>query len=171
MSRGLKLLVPVLPAAVLVSTIIAPPAGAFPLPGGNQVRPNHTFGGLVNRSNGFSSPATIRMACFGPVRPGQVGHPMAGQSVEVFRPEAIRGHFGNTGAKGHSIEAYVGGSSANAIPPEMYVATFYRYDVAKAIPTSLELPCGGGGVVTFAPRPGSPTAHPATVAVNFVGQP
>jgi hypothetical protein len=42
----------------------------------SKILPDQQFVGLVN---GYTQNATIRMACFGPVRPGQQGHPFAGQ--------------------------------------------------------------------------------------------
>src|SRR5207247_1836768 len=45
---------------------------------------------------------------------------------------------------------------------------FTHYGVAQSIPTSLELPCAGQGLVIFSPEPSSSTARPATVTVNYV---
>jgi hypothetical protein len=143
----------------------------------DKVGPNQIFGGLVNNHNGISTPAVIQMACFGPVRPGETGHPMAGQTVEVFRPEAIPGDFGNTGASATHIVTFFGPP-----PPEPATTTttgtvtFWHYLVVKAIPTSLVLPCSGSGNVYFVPMPFSPptstsTASPARVPVSYVGQP
>ncbi len=83
--------------ATLAIALAAAPVGAQ-LPLGGPIGPNQVFGALVNGSTGYPSPATIRMACFGPIRPGQTGHPLPGQTVEVFQPEVIVGHFGYTGA-------------------------------------------------------------------------
>ena len=44
------------------------------------IGPNQSFVGLVN---GSRSKAVIEMACFGPSRPGEYGHPLAGQTLEV----------------------------------------------------------------------------------------
>ena len=121
-----------------------------------------------------NAPAAIRMACFGPVRPGQRGHPMAGQTVEVFRPEAIAGHFGNTGSRATSIVAFFGPPPPAPAPatPAASTVTFKTYGVVKKIPISLLLPCGGTGVVSFVPLPKSPpTSRDATVRVSYVGQP
>lgn len=49
------------------------------------IGPDQSFIGLVN---GAGSNGVIRMGCFGPSRPAQMGHPLAGQSIEV-RPSAI----------------------------------------------------------------------------------
>jgi len=128
----------------------------------SKIRPGQQFVGLVN---GSTQDATIKMACFGPVRPGQEGHPFAGQWAEVLKAEAIA-RFGYTGSLGTTIVADFGGSSAT--PRRL---TFSYYGVQEAIPTSFLLPCYGSGAVVFSPEPTSPTAKSFTVTVNFVGQP
>ena len=158
---------------VAATSLVVVSAGAAVPPQG-KVGPHQVFGGLVNGKNGVPAPAVIRMACFGPVRPGQTGHPMAGQTVEVFRPEAIVGHFGNTGAHATSIVAFFGPPPPTSAPPtpSASTVTFYRYGVVKPIPTALVLPCGGTGTVSFVPLPQSPpTSRDATVRVSYVGQP
>ena len=154
---------------VMVATLFgAATAGAVP-PGGN-VGPNQHFGALVNGRNGVTTPAPIRMACFGPVRPGQKGHPMAGQSVQVFRPEAIViRHPGFTAKNADRIVASFGPSPAAT--PGANTVTFTKYGLNKSIPTSLLLPCAGTGKVSFTPRPTSPKSLPATVRVSYIGQP
>jgi len=156
-------------AALLVMTS----AGAAVPPQG-KVGPNQIFGGLVNGHSGIGAPAAIKMACFGPVRKGEKGHPMPGQTVEVFRPEAILGHFGNTGKNATSIMAFFGPPPPSPAPatPAASTVTFKQYGVTKPIPTSLLLPCSGTGTVWFIPMPQSPpTSGDATVRVSYVGQP
>ena len=153
--------------ALLMIALAAAPAAAQP-PFGGPIGPNQVFGGLVNGSTGDPTPATIRMGCFGPVRPGQTGHPLAGQTVEVFRPEVIMGHFGFTGSAANSIEALFGPPPPAPASPGVVL---HSYGVAMAIPTSLTLPCFGDGQVSFVPLPNSPTARTAVVPVRFVGQP
>ncbi len=70
------------------STVLATGASAT-IPPQGKIGPNQYFAASVNGETGIISPAVIKMACFGPIRPGQMGHPMAGQTVEVFRPVAI----------------------------------------------------------------------------------
>ena len=121
------------------------------------IRPHQNFGGLVN---GSRASATVRMACFGPIRPGQTGHPMANQPLEV-----IQGAFGGyTGSRATSIVARFREDPSVGVQ-------FTHYGVAEPIPTSLELPCDGQGLVIFSPEPSSSTAKAATVTVNYVGQP
>jgi hypothetical protein len=131
----------------------------FP-PRQGRVVPGVEFGALVN---GSSSNATIRMGCFGAVRPGQTGPPMTGQTVGVFRPEALQVQ-GFTGVSADEIVAYF--TEDPSVP-----IVLHRFGRPAAVPTSLRLPCGGSGSVVFSPVPTSPTARSATVPVNYVGQP
>jgi hypothetical protein len=155
---------------VVVTSIWVSSAGAA-LPRQGKVGPHQVFGGLVNGKNGIGTPAPIQMACFGAVRPGQKGHPLKGQSVEVFVPEAIVGHFGNTGNRATSIVAFFG-TPPPVVTPGATTVMFHRYGIAKPIPTSLLLPCDGNGTVHFVPLPKSPpTSRDATVRVTYIGQP
>jgi hypothetical protein len=153
-----------------MAIIVAASAGASVAwaqggPGTGPIRPHQPFLGLINGKDGVSGPVVINMACFGPVRPGQTGHPMAGQSVGVGQPEAIVGTFGNTGSKGTSIDAVFGPATAVSSG-----VAFHRYGTV-AMPTSLVLPCSGSGTVTFVALPKSPSERSFEVSVSFVGQP
>jgi len=128
----------------------------------SKILPDQQFVGLVN---GKTQDAAINMACFGPVLPGEMGHPFGGQWAEVLKAEVIA-RFGYTGSLGTTIVADFGGASAT--PQRL---TFSYYGVQEAIPTSFLLPCSGSGAVVFHPEPTSPTAKSFTVTVNFVGQP
>ncbi len=170
MVRRMLLAVSTFGVATLIAVAGASAVGPIPGP----VGPHQEFGALVNGQNGIAKAAPIRMACFGPVRPGQVGHPMAGQTVEVFRPEAIVGRFGFTGANAKSIVAFFGPPPPSPVAshPSTSTVTFHRYGAVKVIPTSLRLPCAGTGNVFFVPLPMSPpTSRPATVRVRYIGQP
>ena len=152
--------------AALFSTVSA---GAT-IPPQGKVGPNQYFGGLVNGNNGTAARAPIRMACFGAIKPGQKGHPMGGQTVEVFRPEVIVVH--HAGYTGKNVDHVVAsfGPSPSATPVANTVI-FNKFGVNKPIPTSLLLPCAGAGTVTFTPAPASRTSHAATVPVSYIGQP
>jgi len=161
-------------SAGLAATVVMVAGASAAVPPQGKVGPNQVFGGLVNGQSGVAAPAQIQMACFGPIRPGQTGHPLAGQTVEVFRPEAIVGDFGFTGANASSIVAFFGPPPPTpvAAPPSTGTVTFKRYGIAKKIPTSLVLPCAGTGTVYFVPFPmDPPTSRAATVRVSYVGQP
>ena len=140
-----------------------------------NVGPSQYFTGVINGHDGnTTNPIAIRMACFGPVRPGQTGHPMGGQTLAVhqlFAPSVTAGSLGFTGN-----DAEIGVFS-NAPPPATSSGAgtttpmFTRYDVSKPLPTSLTLPCGGSGTVYFTPIPVVPPSRSASVPVVFVGQP
>jgi hypothetical protein len=159
-----------LAGVMAAGTVLALPAGAA-----SNVGPKQYFTGVVNGHNGNTVvPIAIRMACFGAVRPGETGHPMAGQTLAVhqlFPPTATAGSLGFTGN-----DAEIG-VFFNAPPPAAQsgaVTTtpiFRRYDVSKRLPTSLTLPCAGSGTVYFVPIPVIPPSRAATVPVTFVGQP
>jgi hypothetical protein len=138
-----------------------------------RIRPNQAFGALVNGHDGVTAPAVIQMACFGPTFPGETGHPMAGQTVEVVRPVHRTTPSGFTGPDATTIVAFFGVLPPTPIvtPPSTGIVTFSRYGVAQAIPTSLVLPCAGTGNVNFVPLPLIPTSRSAIVPVSFLGQP
>ena len=105
------------------------------------------------------------MACFGPGRPGQIGHPLPGQTVMVRQVPGTTAGVGFTGSAARSIVAFFS-PSASADP----TAVFTSYGVAQEIPTAILLPCSGTGEVIFFARPGSDTARSAILRVVFVGQ-
>lgn len=159
MFRKLVFWLVALVAVILTATTAAPASADVVIP----VGPNQFFSGVVN---GQTGQATIRMACFGPIRPGQTGHPFAGQTVEaVLNPPSSAAVAGFTGTAANAIDVQF------PTPVPTAPVVLRAYGVPEAIPTSLELPCGGSGVVAFVPDPTSPTARTATVNVWFVGQP
>jgi hypothetical protein len=131
------------------------------------IRPHQHFVGLINGSTGTPQPATIRMACFGPIQPGQTGHPFGGQTVAVQRVAATA-NSGFTGDRTTSIGAFFGPP-----PPSGTSASYVDFTTygQKALPTSLTLPCSGSGKVSFVPLPVDPTSRDFVVPVRFVGQP
>jgi hypothetical protein len=158
----------VVTAACLLAVGLSGVASAQP---SARVGPDQNFRALVNGRAFVTAPVVIRMACFGPVVPGQTGHPMAGQSVKVVLGAGIASDAGFTGSGATTIGVFFG-----APPPIPSVGTglltLNRYGVARAIPTSTTLPCAGTGAVTFVPLPMSPpTSRAAVVRVRFVGQP
>jgi hypothetical protein len=159
---------------IAATALVGESAGAA-IPPQGKVGPRQYFEGTVNGRSGMGTPAVIKMACFGAVHPGEKGHPMAGQTVEVMRPLVIVvGHSGYTGKRATSIVAFFGTPPPIAlpVPPSAGTVTFETYDVKKAIPTSLLLPCSGTGTVYFIPMPQSPpSSRDATVRVSYVGQP
>ena len=165
----------VLAAAILgmLAVGVASSAGASPVAATGKIGPDQYFRGLVNASSGQPYPAVIRMACFGPIRPGQLGHPFAGQTVEVQQvpiTAAATTDLGFTGPSGTEIGAFFG-----PLPPTPSQGgspvIFQYYGVPEPIPTSELLPCGGSGTVAFVPLPLLPGGRVADVRVEFVGQP
>jgi hypothetical protein len=168
-----RMLVGLSVVATVTAVLVASAGAAIPPQG--KVGPRQYFEGLVNGDSGLARPVTIKMACFGAVRPGQKGHPMTGQTVEVLRPEVIVvGHSGYTAKNATSIVAFFGPPPPSPAPatPAASTVTFKKYAVKKPILTSLLLPCSGTGIVSFVPLPKSPpTSRDATVRVAYVGQP
>jgi len=142
----------------------------------------------VNGRRGNSSaPVVVSVACAGPIRPGETGHPVAGQTVEILPAASVRAHSGFTGDAATSIEAFFGApppaaartsATSRAIGSRSTgsrstdTVTFHRYGLVRPIPPSIDLPCSGTGQVTFVPFPRTPpTSRPAIVPVVYVGQP
>jgi len=129
------------------------------------IGPNQLFVGLVNNR---SSNATIEMACFGPSQPGEYGHPLAGQTLEVklVGPLTSAVPLAFTGTA-HEIQATYQISSTL----EILLAEFSSYFVQAPLSTSLSFPCSGTAVIPFAPVEGGPRARPWKTKVTFVPQP
>ena len=160
--RTLALAVGIVLASMLAAgALVANASGA-------TIGPDQAFVGEVN---GQFRSATIQMGCFGPVWPGELGHPMAGQTLDLLSPPPpisfgppVR--VGRTGATATSIVARIDqGDTVYASVP------FTQYFSPQPIPTTALLPCSGDGVVKFAPRPRSGDARSGAVRVSFVGQP
>ena len=153
----------ILPALSATSLALTPtvPLGA-----------HKTFGGTVN---GARTGATIRMACFGPERPGRTGHPMAGQTVGVFVPEAMTDpSFGSTGTRARAIVVSIAVSATMPVKLariRRLARTRPVLSATRTLPTWPMLPCSGSARVTFTPVPATPGARPTTVEVTLAGQP
>jgi hypothetical protein len=156
---------------VIVGAVaLAMPAGAA-----SKVGPHQFFAGVINGTDGNTSvPITIKMACFGPLRPGQTGHPLGGQTLAVhqlFPPTATDGSLGNTG-DGSTIGVFFHAPPPSASPMTTTDSvSFTRYDKTKNLPTSVTLPCTGTGTVWFVPIPVVPPSQSEGVPVRFVSQP
>jgi hypothetical protein len=168
-TRRLSLILAV-SGALAVATAAA--ASAAPVQDPVPIGPNEFFSGLVNGSDGITSPAVISTDCFGPIVQGETGHPLPGQTVEVELAQApVSSAAGYTG-NASSITAFLTWP-ASAVSAPALVATFTSYYVAEPIPVTLTVPCGGRGEVSFVPAPAitPSTGHPATVQVTFLSQP
>jgi hypothetical protein len=163
-------------SGVLGLTAVACAALGLPSAQAGTVGPKQYFTGVINGKDGnTTTPIAIMMACAGPIRTGQTGHPVAGQTLgvhQLFPPAATAGSLGRTGDDSQ-IGVFFG-----APPPDTAGAgaaagtvVFTRYDKPKPLPTSLTLPCAGTGTVWFTPIPVVPPSRSATVPVRFVSQP
>jgi hypothetical protein len=146
-------------SVAVASTVIMGAAQAQTAP----IRPGQIFNGFVN---GSLNNATIQMACAGPVRPGQLGHPAAGQTLNVERSLDLRPNGFTGGAHRVSVDLRL----RFPIPHTVHLADFSAYG-SKALPTRILIPCAGDGNAVFSPVNGGPSARPVTVHVNLVGQP
>lgn len=154
-------------AAFGLAAAVAPAAQAVqdPIP----VGPNYYFTAEVNGGPTPVSSAipVIKVVCPGPVTAGETGHPILGQTVEVdalFPPVTNPAGLGYTGSAAHQIDALFSSPIAAAVNPPIVLSNFFE---AYPIPTTLNLPCGGTGVVSFVPIPTSQTARGVAVDVLF----
>ena len=158
-------------AGLITVAVSAGPAVAGPRP---KVAPHQSFIGLVNGMRANQGPVTIAVACPGPIHPGETGHPIQGQTVEVMLSPAVStGSGGNTGDDGTSIVAFFGPPPPTPVSPAPAntTVTFHRYSLERAIPSALELPCSGTGQVTFIPFPRTPPMSRAAVVPVMYASP
>jgi hypothetical protein len=104
------------------------------------IRPNESFGGVVN---GNTEQAQVFVVCPGPIFPGRTGPPAGNQSLMVV--------FGNLGGFTGSASSVVAAFREDPSQP----VTFTEYGVPQPPSSKLKLPCGGFGKVDFTPL--SPT--------------
>jgi hypothetical protein len=139
----------------LVAALTASAAGAADTV---PIGPGQTFVGLVNDHH---RDAVVTVACPGPLRLGQTGHPTGDQSLAV-RLGALPPLFGGfTGVSATSIAATFREDPSVSVK-------LTAYGIAQPIPTSLALPCGGSGRVRFTPVPTSRTARSDVVTVRYL---
>jgi hypothetical protein len=145
------------------------PAGAA---GKGRVGPKQYFTGVINGTDGnTTTPIVIRMNCTSPASSGETGHPMAGQTLAVhqaFPPTPVSSGLGYTGNDSQIGFFLVPPPSATTPQPASHAVVFKRYDKTQALPTSLTLPCSGGGNFFFVPTPVVPPSQSQTVPVDFV---
>lgn len=151
-------------------------ATAIPAGAAHRIGPDQYFAGVINGTDGNTvNPIPIQMGCFGPITPGETGHPLAGQTLAVHQmfPPAPASGLGQTG-NDSLIDVFFG-----AVPPGAVKASnaqsktvqFTHYDKTKKLPTSLTLPCSGTGTVYFVPVPVTPPSQSEAVPVQFESQP
>jgi hypothetical protein len=147
-------------AALIGSVAVAPTVSAQSV---TPVGPHQSFFGLVN---GTHPTAVIKVFCPGPIRVGQTGHPVGGQTVGVrLGPASTAADSGYTGSLGRSI--VVSFPSPVTTPPSTNPPITFRTYGTQPIPTSLVTPCAGRLPVVFSPVPTSKTARSAVVEVTY----
>jgi hypothetical protein len=155
------------PAALLAPALLAVVAAAAPA-SATSIGPNQYF--VADLNGHVTSPAPLEMGCFGPISPGETGHPLAGQYVAVLPPDTVSGSVGFTGSAADAIDVsivYSQGTITHVVP----VGQLTSYGTKLAISTALVLPCAGSGTAVFDPTPTSPAAKAADLTVDFIGQP
>lgn len=154
-------------AAVAAAGLQAGPAQA------GAVGPKQYFTGVINGKDGnTTTPIPIEMSCAKPHRPGETGHPRAGQTLAVhqlFPPGSGSGSLGYTGNDSR-IEVFFTAPPPSGAPPAGTTPVFTRYDRTRPLPTSVTLPCSGKGTVWFSPVPVVPPSQTAAVPVRYVTQ-
>jgi hypothetical protein len=134
-------------------------AAASPAQDPVQIGPGQYFTATIN---GVSTDPMIQVACPGPVTPGETGHPVSGQYLEVqLASGSTTTGVGYTGSAAKGIDVLFNATSSTSA----IVLTAYYAPVA--IPTALNLPCYGTGSVVFAPAPSSSTAKNLTLTVTY----
>ena len=107
-----------------------------------SIKPGQHFAGVVN---GRRSNAIIKVVCAGPISPGETGPVVGGQAVSVAKAANGRGYTGLFS------QVYFWVNPPPAARPT--TLTFTRYGSPQTIPTTIRVPCGGTGQVTFSSCP------------------
>ncbi len=165
MTARLRALVPTL-AALALAGLAAPAASADPIQDPIPVGPDMYFTAAVNPQVASTGAVpVIKVICPGPIQPGETGHPLAGQYVEAYAVVPPTSSLaGYTGSAAHEIDALFSGATSTTVNPPVVIKNFF---VEVPIPTTLNLPCGGAGTVSFVPIPTSPTAKGYAVKVAY----
>lgn len=125
------------------------------------VGPKQYFAGEVF---GSTAQSTILVECGGVQASG---HPAPNQTVEVTQllPPATTtaGYTGDLAVEIDAALVFPAGAATGKVP----VATFTQYSLKLPIPTSITVPCGGTGVMSFSPYP-LDSGTPSNVPVNFI---
>lgn len=137
MSKLVKLLgLGLVAAAALCVGVAATNAGA-------PIGPHQHFVGLVN---GHTGKAVVHTVCPGPASGGEMGKVQAGQTFDVSRAKAGTGYTGLFSR----IFVWFVPQPGGAKPVQV---EFARYRSAKAIPSTVRVPCDGKGRVEFSSCP------------------
>ena len=125
-----------------------------------QVGPGQYFTGQVF---GTTTQSVINVVCAGVAT---TGHPAAGQTVEVAEilppASSTAGYTGDQAVEIDTSLIYANGPVLVKVP----IATFTQYFVKLPIPTSITVPCGGTGQMSFSPYP-LDSGRPSNVTETF----
>lgn len=153
--------------ALIAGAALAVPASAQAGPVGPR---QYFYGQEFGVASSSASQDVIEVACAGPAT---TGHPLPGQDVAVHQifppaPVTTAGYTGNFGTEITADLIW----SRGTVTVVTRIATFTSYDVMMPIPTSITVPCGGTGVISFTPSPdpdNSGTASDVTVTFQSPG--
>ena len=166
MTARMRALIPTLTALALAG-LVAPAASADPVLDPVPVGPHMYFTAVVNPGVASTGAVpVIKVFCAGPIQPGETGHPVAGQYLEAYAvalPTSFS-NLGYTGTAANEIDAFFSGANSAVVNQPVVIKNFF---VEVPIPTTLNLPCGGLGTVSFVPIPTSPTARGVAVQVVY----
>jgi hypothetical protein len=133
-------------AAATITAVTAAHASADAILEPAPIGSHQYFFGEVNGQAGH---ARIKMGCFGPIYPGQHGHPLVGQTAKVLPARAsTTSDIDFTGSAAPAIDVHFPTPTMDTVP-----VVLRDYAVTAPIPASLILPCFGSGKVAFVPRP------------------
>jgi hypothetical protein len=159
MARTLTRTFVVVVMAVTAVAVTSVGVGAQPL-----IAPNQHFSGLVD---GTRTSAVVYTVCAGPAWAGRTGPVAGGQTLAVAK--ARRGQ-GYTGPFTQIYAWFVPQGDGTTTPPTRL--KFDSYRARQGIPTSIQVPCDGTGMVEFSSCPYlAPCAYgwiPDFVIVQFV---
>ena len=147
-------------ASALTFAVIGTLAAAIPAQA-TTIGPRQYFAGQVF---GDTAQSVINVAC-GPVQLS--GHPAPGQTVDVTQLlPPVSTTAGYTGDLAVEIDASLilpTSPASGGVP----IATFTQYSQKLPIPTSITVPCGGTGVMSFSPYP-LDSGKASNVQVTFI---
>ena len=129
-------------AVVLVFLLVGMAATASAL---TPIGPKQHFVGRVN--TGSTTPPVVKVACPGPVRPGETGPVVGGQTLEVLERATGPGYTGLFS----TIYAWVVPPTGTAARPP--AQTFADYGKVEPFPAGARGPCGGAGQIEFSSCP------------------
>jgi hypothetical protein len=156
--------------AVIAAAVLAVPTVASAASGGPAVGPDQFFTGTVVDATSTSSASSdvIVVDCVASSA-AATGNPAPGQFVEVNPAPAVGAVTGFTGSAADGIEADLIWSLTNPpITVDDPIASLTAYATPSPIPTDIQVPCSGTGVLSFVPQPGSATAQTYTLHITFV---